>query len=167
MRAPIFSFLNVFSEVSCQRGLALAVHSMTPGEHSLVRVDSKLAYGKEGSFSFPAVPPNSNLVYECCLVGFEPANEVRLTRDFSLLFWFWKLTSWDFQERPRSEMTVEERISAADRRRVDGNDCFKDGRVEEALRQYEMVLLCSLLFLWCILLIFTPHRLWDMWEKTS
>jgi hypothetical protein len=36
-------------------------------------------------------------------------------------------------------MTVEERIAAADRRRVDGNDAFKGGQIEEALKQYEMV----------------------------
>jgi hypothetical protein len=43
------------------------------------------------------------------------------------------------QGRPRSEMTVEERIAAADRRRVDGNDAFKGGQIKEALKQYEMV----------------------------
>lgn len=44
-----------------------------------------------------------------------------------------------FQGRPRGEMMVEERIEAADRRRVDGNEFFKENKFEEAIQQYEMV----------------------------
>ena len=44
------------------------------------------------------------------------------------------------QGKPRSQMTVEERIDAADRRRAEGNKLFKDEKVEAALQQYEMVL---------------------------
>lgn len=36
-------------------------------------------------------------------------------------------------------MTVEERISAADRRKMDGNAFFKEEKLEEAMQQYEMV----------------------------
>lgn len=36
-------------------------------------------------------------------------------------------------------MTVEERIEAAKRRKVEGNDYFKEKKVEEAMQQYEMV----------------------------
>jgi hypothetical protein len=36
-------------------------------------------------------------------------------------------------------MTVEERIEAADRRRIDGNELFKEGNIEAAMQQYEMV----------------------------
>jgi hypothetical protein len=36
-------------------------------------------------------------------------------------------------------MTVEERIEAADRRRVDGNELFKEDKLQEAVQQYEMV----------------------------
>ena len=36
-------------------------------------------------------------------------------------------------------MTVEERISTADRRRMDGNALFKEEKLEEAMQQYEMV----------------------------
>ena len=36
-------------------------------------------------------------------------------------------------------MVVEERIEAADRRKVDGNELFKEGRIAEAMQQYEMV----------------------------
>lgn len=37
-------------------------------------------------------------------------------------------------------MTVEERIGAADRRKMDGNDLFKEEKLEEAMQQYEMVI---------------------------
>lgn len=36
-------------------------------------------------------------------------------------------------------MTVEERIEAADRRKLEGNDYFKEKKFEEAMQQYEMV----------------------------
>jgi hypothetical protein len=38
------------------------------------------------------------------------------------------------------EMVVEERIEAADRRKVDGNELFKEGKIAEAMQQYEMVI---------------------------
>jgi hypothetical protein len=42
-------------------------------------------------------------------------------------------------------MTVEERIGAADRRKMDGNTFFKEEKLEEAMQQYSMVThLCSL-----------------------
>ncbi|KAF3772151.1 Peptidyl-prolyl cis-trans isomerase [Nymphaea thermarum] len=44
------------------------------------------------------------------------------------------------QGKSRGEMTVEERIAAADRRRMQGNDIFKEGKLEEAIQQYEMAI---------------------------
>lgn len=43
------------------------------------------------------------------------------------------------QGKARADMTVEERISAADRRKMDGNALFKEEKLEEAMQQYEMV----------------------------
>lgn len=44
-------------------------------------------------------------------------------------------------------MTVEERIGAADRRKMDGNALFKEEKLEEAMQQYAMVTnLCSFNF---------------------
>lgn len=43
------------------------------------------------------------------------------------------------QGKARSDMTVEERIGAADRRKMDGNAMFKENKLEEAMQQYEMV----------------------------
>ncbi|CAM6012542.1 unnamed protein product [Sphagnum balticum] len=100
------------------KGLAIGVASMNAGESALFHVGHELAYGKEGSFSFPNVPPMADVIYEVELVGFEQARE----------------------GRPRGEMTVEERIEAADRRKVDGNELFKEGKIAAAMQQYEMAL---------------------------
>ena len=43
------------------------------------------------------------------------------------------------QGKARSDMTVEERIEAADRRKLEGNDYFKEKKFVEAMQQYEMV----------------------------
>jgi hypothetical protein len=48
-------------------------------------------------------------------------------------------------------MTVEERIEAADRRKLEGNDYFKEKKYEEAMQQYEMV---SGLLYWQMCFIF-------------
>lgn len=37
-------------------------------------------------------------------------------------------------------MTVEERIQAADRRKMEGNSYFKEEKLPEAMQQYEMVI---------------------------
>lgn len=49
-------------------------------------------------------------------------------------------------------MTVEERIGAADRRKMDGNALFKDDKYEEAMLQYEMV------FTNILLVMFSDHE---------
>lgn len=45
----------------------------------------------------------------------------------------------DEKGKARGDMTVEERIGAADRRKMDGNALFKEEKLEEAMQQYEMV----------------------------
>lgn len=99
-------------------GLAIGISSMKTGERALLHVGWELGYGKEGSFSFPNVPPMADILYEVELIGFDETKE----------------------GKPRSDMTVEERIGAADRRKMDGNGLFKDDKLEEALLQYEMAI---------------------------
>lgn len=99
-------------------GLAIGMYTMKTGERCLLHVGWELGYGKEGSFSFPNVPPMADIVYEVELIGFDETKE----------------------GKARSDMTVEERISAADRRRMDGNNLFKEERLEEAMQQYEMAI---------------------------
>jgi hypothetical protein len=50
------------------------------------------------------------------------------------------------QGKARSDMTVEERIGAADRRKMDGNVLFQENELEEAMQQYEMVTHSCFLF---------------------
>ncbi|XP_010523670.1 PREDICTED: peptidyl-prolyl cis-trans isomerase FKBP42 [Tarenaya hassleriana] len=99
-------------------GLAVGVYSMKSGERAVLHVGWELGYGKDGSFSFPNVPPMADLLYEVELIGFDEVNE----------------------GKPRSDMTVEERISTADRRKMDGNALFKEEKLEEAMQQYEMAI---------------------------
>uniref|UniRef100_A0ACD5Y7Q4 Uncharacterized protein n=1 Tax=Avena sativa TaxID=4498 RepID=A0ACD5Y7Q4_AVESA len=97
-------------------GLGIGVGNMRSGERALLHVGWELGYGKEGNFSFPNVPPTADLIYEVELIGFDDAKE----------------------GKARSDMTVEERIEAADRRKLEGNDYFKEKKFEEAIQQYEM-----------------------------
>nr|DAD42395.1 TPA_asm: hypothetical protein HUJ06_000625 [Nelumbo nucifera] len=99
-------------------GLGIGVSSMKAGERALIHVGWELGYGKDGSFSFPNVPPMADLLYEVELIGFDEVKE----------------------GKARSDMTVEERIGAADQRKMEGNAYFKDDKLEEAMQQYEMVI---------------------------
>uniref|UniRef100_A0A7N0ZWM3 peptidylprolyl isomerase n=1 Tax=Kalanchoe fedtschenkoi TaxID=63787 RepID=A0A7N0ZWM3_KALFE len=99
-------------------GLGLGLASMKSGERALLRVGWELGYGAEGSFSFPNVPPKADIVYEVELLGFDETEE----------------------GKARGDMTVEERIGAADRRKMDGNTLFKEEKLEEAMNQYEMAI---------------------------
>lgn len=99
-------------------GFSIGVSNMKSGERALLHVGWELGYGKEGSFSFPNVPPMADIIYEVELIGFDEAKE----------------------GKARSDMTVEERIGAADRRKMDGNVFFKEEKLEEAMQQYEMAI---------------------------
>ncbi|XP_047337689.1 peptidyl-prolyl cis-trans isomerase FKBP42 [Impatiens glandulifera] len=113
---PIEMVLGKEKEV--MTGLAIGVTSMKAGERALLHVGWEFAYGKEGSFSFPNVPPMADVIYDVQLIGFDEVKE----------------------GKARSDMTVEERIGAADRRRMDGNALFKEDKLEEAMLQYEMAI---------------------------
>ncbi|CAI9103038.1 OLC1v1001454C2 [Oldenlandia corymbosa var. corymbosa] len=99
-------------------GLAIGVAGMTSGERALLHIGWELAYGEEGNFSFPNVPPKADILYEVELIGFDETKE----------------------GKSRGDMTVEERIGAADRRKMDGNALFKEEKLEEAMQQYEMAI---------------------------
>ncbi|KAG2671661.1 hypothetical protein I3760_13G006600 [Carya illinoinensis] len=99
-------------------GLAIGLSSMKSGERARLHVGWELGYGKEGSFSFPNVPPMADIIYEVELIGFDETKE----------------------GKARADMTVEERIVSADRRKMDGNALFKEEKLEEAMQQYEMAI---------------------------
>ncbi|KAL9662792.1 hypothetical protein QQ045_027626 [Rhodiola kirilowii] len=99
-------------------GLGIGIASMKSGERALLHVSWELGYGEEGSFSFPNVPPKMDIVYEV-----EHRNQRSKCRP--------KMTV------PKS--IIEERIGAADRRKMDGNALFKEEKLEEAMSQCEML----------------------------
>ena len=57
-------------------GLAIGLSSMKSGERALLHVGWELDYGKEGSLSFPNVPPMADIIYEAELIGFDETKEV-------------------------------------------------------------------------------------------
>ncbi|KAL2511634.1 Peptidyl-prolyl cis-trans isomerase FKBP42 [Abeliophyllum distichum] len=99
-------------------GLAIGISSMKSGERVPLHVGWELAYGKEGNFSFPNVPQMANIIHEVELIGFDETKEGKV----------------------RGNMTAEERIGAANRRKMDGNALFKEEKLEEAMKQYEMAI---------------------------
>ena len=48
---------------------------MRKGERSWFRISHQYAYGEEGSFSFPSVPPCADLDYEVELLDYETLDE--------------------------------------------------------------------------------------------
>ncbi|GBF95318.1 peptidyl-prolyl cis-trans isomerase [Raphidocelis subcapitata] len=100
-------------------GLQLALQTMRRGERAAVYVtDPAYGYGKQGSFSFPSVPPDAALVYVVTLVAWEPPEE----------------------KSDRRGLLFEERLEAAERRRLEGNKLFAEGKLVEALAKYAMSL---------------------------
>jgi len=98
-----------------ERGVTLALSSMRKGETALVHCTHPYGYGSKGHFSFPHVPGYASLLYQV------------------------ELLDWDSPDdsRERATMTYEERCEAAERRKIQGNALFKEGRLEEALAQYD------------------------------
>lgn len=69
-------YLPFATEKKEMTGLAIGVATMTSGERALLRIGWELAYGKEGNFSFPNVPPMADILYEVELIGFDETKEV-------------------------------------------------------------------------------------------
>lgn len=87
-------------------------------------------FGDKGSFSFPSVPPNSDLIYEVELVGFDEVDEasrgdLQIGRDLGGPGLRNRPRCCKVQERSVANMTFEERLDYAERRKVEGNDLFK------------------------------------------
>ena len=116
-----------------ESGLSLALATMKRGEMSRVYVlDPKYGYGERGSFSFPAVPPHSRLVYDVELVQWEEEEEGEgeASRDP------------DDQGEPQAPrgLLFEERLERAERQRVMGNKLYSDGKFKDALGKYAVSL---------------------------
>eukprot|EP00201_Polytomella_parva_P022076 CAMPEP_0175039452 /NCGR_PEP_ID=MMETSP0052_2-20121109/591_1 /TAXON_ID=51329 ORGANISM="Polytomella parva, Strain SAG 63-3" /NCGR_SAMPLE_ID=MMETSP0052_2 /ASSEMBLY_ACC=CAM_ASM_000194 /LENGTH=425 /DNA_ID=CAMNT_0016301305 /DNA_START=23 /DNA_END=1301 /DNA_ORIENTATION=- len=101
-------------------GLCLAVSMMRPGGHARVHIlDPKYGYGETGSFSFPSVPGNSTLSYDVRLLHWEAPSE---------------------DEDNRGGLLYEERLERAERRRIAGNELFRNGEYRSAMGKYSMAL---------------------------
>lgn len=87
---------------------------MRVGERSIFRVPWEFGFGEKGSFSFPAIPPKADLLYEVELLGFDPAVEGKETH----------------------MMTFEERVDCAERRKTDGNVQFANSQWDQAITIY-------------------------------
>ena len=98
---------------------------MRPGERALVRVGGARAYGDAGNFSFPAVAPNAELLYDAQLIAVERA----FVPDGDA-------TSAPPEVRCRADMLWEERMEAAARYRDTGNAAFRGGQAQAALDAY-------------------------------
>ena len=103
-----------FREGRKDEGLGAVVASMRVGEKCLANVPPQFAYGTKGNFSFPHVPPNSTLVYLVELLAMEAPDE----------------------SVAKGDLTFEGRCEKAERIRLEGNDLYKAGEVEEALSKY-------------------------------
>lgn len=68
--------ISLLTEKKEMEGLAIGISNMKSGERALLHVGWELGYGKEGSFSFPNVPPMADILYEVELIGFDETREV-------------------------------------------------------------------------------------------
>lgn len=98
--------------VQRDKGLNVAVLSMSVGELCQVTVTPEYGYGDKGNFSFPSVQPNAHVEYEVELLGVTPP-----------------------QEKERKNMFFEERLEAATRMRARGKRLFSEGDINGALAQ--------------------------------
>jgi len=92
-------------------GLEIAVESMKKGEIASVIIKPEYGYGKEGN-PIKGIPPNATLLYEIELVEFEKARE-----------------PWD--------MEFPEKIEVAKRKKEEGNDFYKIGKFQKAIKKYK------------------------------
>lgn len=104
----------VLGEEHLPDGVERAITTMTIGEHSQFKIQSSYGYGEKGNEE-KNVPPNSTLLYDITLISFIPEKN-----------------SW--------EMCVEEKFHASNKRRLEGNEFFKQGKYEKAMKKYQKAL---------------------------
>ncbi|ELR47986.1 Peptidyl-prolyl cis-trans isomerase FKBP4 [Bos mutus] len=94
-------------------GLEKAIQRMEKGEHSIVYLKPRYAFGSAGKEKFQ-IPPNAELKYEIHLKSFEKAKE-----------------SW--------EMSSEEKLEQSTIVKERGTVYFKEGKYKQAVLQYKKI----------------------------
>jgi len=92
-------------------GLDIAAQSMKKGEKALVTIKPNYGFGEQGNQE-KGVPPNATLQYDIEMVSFVKEKE-----------------SWD--------MNGEEKVEAALKRKDQGNDLFKNNKVNRPTKNYK------------------------------
>ncbi|XP_013403472.1 peptidyl-prolyl cis-trans isomerase FKBP4 isoform X2 [Lingula anatina] len=95
-------------------GVEMAVKKLKEGETARVKVQSKYAYGGEGSIKY-GIPPNADLEYEMKMKKFEKAKE-----------------SW--------EMDGKEKLDQSEVVKEKGTKFFKEGSYKKAITSYKRVI---------------------------
>jgi len=104
----------VFGEEQISPSLETAIGTMKKGEQATFTFQPKYGFGAEGDSS-KGVPPNAVLQYDIELIDFEKDKE-----------------SWD--------MATEEKLTAATKRKDEGNALFKDSKFGRATKKYKRAL---------------------------
>lgn len=126
-------------------GLDSAVATMVKGELAKVTVKFEYGFGHtEVKRQLTTVPPCSTLIYEVELMNFTKVWLVQLEFIFSIFLVFsatycalWVLV---LQEKESWEMSAHEKLEAAEKSKVAGNDLFKIGKFQRAAKKYNKVL---------------------------
>lgn len=96
------------------KGWSEAIKTMKKGERSRFTIKPEYAYGAAGQP--PTIPANATLIFEIKLIDFRDREPGK----------------WDY--------APEERIPLAEGFKAEGNDAFKAGNLEEAIKHYEKAL---------------------------
>lgn len=96
------------------KGWSIGVATMKKGERAIITIKSDYAYGEKGSP--PSIPPNATLKFEIKLLDFREREK----------------SKWDYQPEERVKIAVEFKNT--------GNEHFKKGEYDEAIKEYERAL---------------------------
>eukprot|EP00026_Physarum_polycephalum_P009127 Phypoly_transcript_09239.p1 GENE.Phypoly_transcript_09239~~Phypoly_transcript_09239.p1 ORF type:complete len:413 (+),score=126.11 Phypoly_transcript_09239:104-1342(+) len=104
----------VIGDEQIGEGLEAAISSLKKGQKARFTLKPQYAFGAQGD-SARGIPPNATVVYEIELIDFVKEKE-----------------SWD--------MSPEEKMTAAQKRKDDGNELFKASKFKRAIKKYKKAL---------------------------
>jgi len=104
----------VIGDEQVGEGVEAAISSLKKGQKARFTLKPQYAFGAQGDAA-RKIPPNATVVYEIELIDFVKEKE-----------------SWD--------MTPEEKMAAAQKRKDDGNELFKVSKFKRAVKKYKKAL---------------------------